>query len=58
MERKYLVKNEMIKLRNDTVRLTVADIETAKVNIAWHVQHSTYGVVHRKLFTDAKLLIK
>ena len=53
-ERKYPVKNEMIKLHNDSVKLTVADIETAELNIARYVQRSTYGVVHRKLSTDAK----
>ena len=44
--------NEMINLRNDSVELTVADIETAELNITRYVQRSTYGVVHRRISMD------
>ena len=36
-ERKYLVMNKMINMCNDPVELTVADLETAELDIARYV---------------------
>ena len=44
----------MNKLRNDPVELTVADIETAELNITHMVQRDTYGAIHCELSTDAQ----
>ena len=37
-ERKYLVLNKMLNMRNDPVKLTVADMENAEIDIARYVQ--------------------
>ena len=44
----------MNKLRNNSVELTVADIETAELNITRFVQRDTYGAIHREIATDAQ----
>ena len=51
---KYLIKIEINTIRNDSLKLTVADIENVELCIAWYVQHSTYGVIYRELSADAE----
>ena len=53
-EKKYLIKIEMIKLRNDSMKLNVADIENVELSIARYVQHSTYGGIYTKHSADAE----
>ena len=38
IQRKYLVRSKMINMRNDSVGLTVADVEMAELDIARYVQ--------------------
>ena len=44
----------MIKLRYDSLKLNVADIENAELCTSRHVQRSTYGVIYRELYVDAE----
>ena len=51
---KYLIKLELMKLRNNSLHLNVADIEREELCIARHVQHSTYGTMYRELSADTE----
>ena len=52
--KKFLVQNKMIKLRNDSVKLTVADMESAEIDLARYVQRRTYGAAFRRMSMDAE----
>ena len=53
-EQKYLIKLELMKLRNNSLHLNVADVESAEFCIACYVQRSTYGTIYRELSADAE----
>ena len=44
----------MIEMRNESVELSVADVENAEIDVARYVQRSTYGVVQRRMSMDAE----
>ena len=44
----------MITLRSDSVKLTVADMENAEVDIACYVQRYTYDAAHHRMPMDAE----
>jgi hypothetical protein len=52
--KKFLVQNKMIKLRNDSVKLTVADMESAEIDLARYVQRRAYGAAFRRMSMDAE----
>ena len=54
----YLIKLELIKLRNNSLHLNVADVERAELCIARYVQRSAYGSIYRKLSADTEVYQK
>ena len=52
--RKGLVKTKMIELRNDSVELTVADLESAEIDLARYVQRLAFGDAIRRMSLNAE----
>ena len=53
-----LIKIELIKLRNNSLHLNVADVGKAELCIAHYVQLSVYGSIYTELSADAEVYQK
>ena len=45
----------MIDMRNESMELSVTDVENAEIDIARYVQQSIYGALQRRMSLDAEI---
>jgi hypothetical protein len=53
-EKKFMVRNQMIQIRNEPMKVSVADLENAELDIARYVQRRAYGSAIRHMSMDAE----